>query len=113
MLKILDGTATGNVYTLSSHRNGSKLFGATYAGAYMGGSPYVYNYTQTAANNMYMAFVYPIEGELESLWVDAESWASLDVMKKRTEVAYLTDETTVFGNNIVITNTNPELKNEL
>ena len=110
MLKILDGTATNNVFTLSSHRNGSKLFGATYLGALIGALPYVHNYTTTAYDNMYMAFVYKLDGELESLYADAETWNTLANMQKRFQIAYLTDDTVTFKQDSSdMTITNPAL----
>lgn len=89
MLNNLDG--------LAAKRKGTKLFGATYGSnaiaKYQGN--YMFNYTTQALASQYMAFVYNIDDGLESLWADASAW-DVDQLKKRLQIAYLSDDTYTF-----------------
>ena len=94
---LVDESILNNLDNIAGKRHGTKLFGAAYMGAAMsfGGGITVSNYSQTPLDSQYMLFVYKLDEELESLFVDAKSY-STDKMQARTKVAYLTDENITF-----------------
>ena len=95
--KLSESMINGNAKdgsTLASRRHGTKLFGVAFQGQYLTGSAYLLHNT-ASGDPMLMAFVYKLEGELESISADTETW-SPDELKKRTQIAYLTDDTITF-----------------